>query len=88
MSYALDNSLSLFPNPNNGAFKLTANNVENGAYTMTVRNILGQVVLVETISANGTISKDVNVSNVENGIYFLELSNHSGNKSVIKFVVE
>ncbi len=83
-----DNSLSLFPNPNSGTFKLTANNVENGAYTMTVRNILGQVVLNETISANGTISKDVNVSNVENGVYFLELSNDSGNKSVIKFVVE
>ena len=83
-----DNTLSLFPNPNNGTFRLTANNVASGEYTVVVRNVIGQNVFVQTISANGTISQDIQLDKLNNGVYFLELSNEAGNKEVIKFIVE
>ena len=83
-----DNTLSLFPNPNNGTFRLIANNVASGEYTVVVRNVIGQNVFVQTISANGTISQDIQLDKLNNGVYFLELSNEAGNKEVIKFIVE
>ena len=83
-----DNTLSLFPNPNSGTFRLTADNVASGEYTVVVRNVVGQNIYVQTISANGSISQDIQLDNLNKGVYFLELSNEAGNKEVIKFIVE
>jgi PKD repeat protein len=71
-----DNASSkLYPNPNNGEFKLAISNVENtGNINIEVTNILGEVVYQTTASvSNGGIVKDINLQNAPNGTYFVRV---------------
>ncbi|MDP3556801.1 MAG: T9SS type A sorting domain-containing protein [Bacteroidota bacterium] len=57
--------ISVYPNPNNGEFVLSAN-VE---IELIIINTLGQIV--KTITLNETNNHHVSVSNIANGIYFV-----------------
>ena len=83
-----EGDVTLFPNPNNGNFQLSLEGVEAGAYTMTVKNVLGQSMLVKNISVASSHTENVEVSNLSKGIYFVEIENNAGNKTVVSFIVE
>ncbi len=83
-----EGSVSLFPNPNNGNFQLSLEGVEAGAYTLNVKNVLGQSVFVKSINVTVNHTESVEVSNLSKGIYFMEIENNAGQKSVVNFVVE
>jgi len=61
---------SVSPNPSNGIFTVTANNVDN--YTLEVINVLGEVV--STKSIEGTINETINVSDLNAGVYFVKVA--------------
>jgi hypothetical protein len=84
----IDGNITLFPNPNNGEFSLNLENVENGTYDVTVKNIIGQNVYQDVINVTGSYNSNVRISNMQNGIYFMEISNSNGDTSVIRFVVK
>lgn len=70
----VSNTLSVYPNPNNGSFNIsrTSNNTEAEAKVI-ITNILGQVVSTIIIpNNNGTISSEIN-ANLSTGIYFVTL---------------
>jgi hypothetical protein len=83
-----EGDVTLFPNPNNGNFQLSLDGVEAGAYTMTVKNVLGQSLLVKNINIASSHTENVEVSNLSKGIYFVEVENNAGNKTVVSFIVE
>ena len=61
---------ALYPNP-----ATTVLNVEAGGYnTIEMVNVLGQVVY----SANATSNMQINVSNFDNGVYFVRLNGANG----------
>ena len=63
-------SLSIYPNP-----ATTILNVEaEGFSTIEMVNVLGQVVY----SANATSNMQINVSNLDNGVYFVRLNGANG----------
>jgi len=63
-------SVSIFPNP-----ATTVLNVEaEGFSTIELVNVLGQVVY----SANATNNMQINVSNLDNGVYFVRLNGANG----------
>ena len=63
-------SLSIFPNP-----ATTVLNVEaEGFSTIELVNVLGQVVY----SANATNNMQINVSNLNNGVYFVRMNGANG----------
>lgn len=63
-------SLSIYPNP-----ATTVLNVEaEGFSTIEMVNVLGQVVY----SANATSNMQINVSNLDNGVYFVRLNGANG----------
>lgn len=71
---ALPNTLSVFPNPNNGNFNvlMTTENVNTNA-TLVITNILGQVVREFSLTNdNGIINSEIN-ANLSTGIYFVKL---------------
>ncbi|HNO70613.1 MAG TPA: T9SS type A sorting domain-containing protein, partial [Bacteroidia bacterium] len=63
-----------YPNPNHGDFYVYVNNVNNNpkAY-LKIKNSLGQLVYDETYDLrNGISLKNINLTNVSKGMYFIE----------------
>lgn len=79
-SNAEQSLFNVFPNPSNGEFVIELNKADN--YTLTVNNILGQVVYTSLINE---VSTNINLSNLEKGIYTIELKNN--NKSFVEKVI-
>ncbi len=72
-------TLHVYPNPNNGNFKLKLENfshVEN--YTISVLNILGQEVYTETVKMGNGI-KTMSLNNLEKGMYLINLKSKNSN---------
>lgn len=71
----------IYPNPCTGQFSVTSTTV-NGEVSMTLRNLLGEVILQETFIGK----KDITLT-ASKGIYFIEL-NTSGERTINKIIVE
>jgi len=69
----------VYPNPSNGVFYIDFKNEINN---IKVVNMLGQVVYDEkvAVTAAGTV-KNIDLSNFENGIYIVNVSNNEGSSS-------
>jgi hypothetical protein len=64
-------NLSIYPNPNNGEFTISADQ----AITLQITNELGQQVKTVTLNKNST---DVKINSLPNGVYFITGSNENG----------
>ncbi len=84
----IDGNVNIYPNPNNGNFEITMEDVKAGRYDIVVRNVVGQTVYTNAVSVNGNFRTDINISEINKGVYFLELSNDKGERSIYKFVVK
>ena len=81
--------VNLVPNPNTGAFtvKGTLGSQIDETATLTITNMLGQVVFKNEVMANsGKLSTQIK-ANLPSGSYLLNVSSESGNKQ-IHFVVD
>ena len=65
-----NNSISIYPNPATTVLNVNA----EGYNTVEIVNILGQVVY----GANATSNMQINVSNFDNGVYFVRLNGANG----------
>jgi uncharacterized protein YjdB len=74
-----DIAFTVFPNPNNGSFEVKINGTTTKTYQLRLYNINGQVLLSEEMNIkSGQNSKQVNVSGMEKGIYFLSIIGDEG----------
>lgn len=78
-------NFSVYPNPNNGLFTLKANATTPTTYMLNVRNMVGQTVMSEAINVNGNLTRDMDLTSFEKGVYFVTLEN--GNERLVKKVV-
>jgi hypothetical protein len=76
-----DNSIfGIYPNPSNGVFSIELNEVTANT-NVQVTNSAGQVIYQSNITTSKT---DVNLDNVEAGIYFVTITNdHTSAKKAI-----
>jgi hypothetical protein len=74
------NNLQIFPNPSNGNFTISSNDLDN----VKVFNALGILVFNETVSNN---SINVSTSNLKSGIYFVQVT-ENGNFSTSRIIVK
>ncbi len=67
-------NIDIFPNPATNNLQLTAStgNVED--INVTITNVVGQPVLSHTMKLGGTLSENLDISLLSNGIYFVNLS--------------
>lgn len=86
-SIATKLEFSVFPNPSTGQFALRFKTEKLKRFTLKVRNNLGQTVLNEELSVNGSFAKSIDLSGYESGVYFLSLENES-ERFVEKIVVQ
>lgn len=77
--------MNLYPNPNEGTFTVEPFEAMNGNVRISVLNVLGE--LVWNGSTNNLIKQTLDLSNLTEGIYLLEL--RSENKiSVARFIIQ
>lgn len=68
--------LTLYPNPNNGRFRLTGLTRSQVSH-ISVTNAIGQVVYQTTITS-ATGSEDIDIRNVVDGLYHLQIRSANG----------
>ncbi len=72
-------SVNVFPNPNDGAFNVTMDEVFTTEVTVTVSDLSGRIVYQEVVSNQTELS--IQLTDVTNGVYILELSNEEASAS-------
>jgi hypothetical protein len=75
--------LNVYPNPNDGNFKITATGISGPTAKLEVINAVGQVVYKETVNvANEKLESDIRLDHVASGIYLLKLYDNGAVYSV------
>jgi hypothetical protein len=69
-----NNQIRIYPNPTEGRIMIQ-NLTPSKSEEIIVRNILGEVVYIQKSNSNLTT---LNISNLENGIYFVEIYTENG----------
>ena len=75
---ASEAAIQVWPNPTTGVLNLAAQDIEK----VEVLNMLGQIVL------QAEKAETIHLESLENGLYFLSVSDKNGKKSIIKVVKE
>lgn len=73
----LESYFNIYPNPNNGVFNVAINLPTSTAITIKTINVLGKVILTQTLSTSATSIYTVDLSNQAKGIYFVEIATPS-----------
>ncbi len=82
------NSLSIYPNPNNGSFTLDISLMENADVKVAVTNELGQTIYTNNVGeVTGNSSEMIDLGTVESGLYFITVIVDE-NPYVSKFIVK
>lgn len=76
---------NIYPNPTNGNIRLVMNGATEGDYTISVINMVGQVIHSEKVNVNGLFSKTLNLSGYGKGVYFIRIEGN--NAQTVKKVV-
>jgi hypothetical protein len=76
----LTSSFSIYPNPSNGLITIQAT---NSIKTINIYNMIGNLVMVKNIANNQTT---LNIENLTNGVYFMELNLSNGSILNSKFI--
>jgi PKD repeat protein len=71
--------ISIQPNPNNGIFTVEFSNVLRNIASIKVFNTLSNMVYMEeNVNVGGSFSKTIDLSNLDEGLYFLVIENYQG----------
>jgi hypothetical protein len=80
--------VNIYPNPAKNYLNIEINNETNGVASISIMNIVGQVVIIENIDLNsGLTVKQLNTAGLSNGIYFIKVTNN-GNIITRKVVID
>jgi Leucine-rich repeat (LRR) protein len=73
------NNLDVFPNPSRDVFNISFSSEDYQLITVRVVSVIGKELFKETlVEFNGTYSKELDLSYMPKGVYFLELSSEKG----------
>jgi len=73
------NDVKVFPNPNNGSFRLALSRQPQGEFTVRVLSVTGQELYREAFTGeNGDFQTEIQLDNVSNGLYLLNVETENG----------
>ena len=82
------NGIQLMPNPNNGVFHLNFNTDIQNAVQVRINDMIGKEVYNQTfVSISGKVSQDIDLSNIQKGIYMVEIDAGSS-KANTKMIIQ
>jgi PKD repeat protein/photosystem II stability/assembly factor-like uncharacterized protein len=82
----LQNSMVVFPNPNNGVFELKMTLAEHASYTLRISDVTGREIYSEELKTSGQVKHPVDLSAFGKGMYMLEVSGPQG-KALKKIMI-
>ncbi|MCB0802557.1 MAG: T9SS type A sorting domain-containing protein [Flavobacteriales bacterium] len=68
-------NIHVFPNPSNGELKMNVTSSISNKYSLSIRNVLGQVIYTDQWQVKGEQTKSIDLSSEEKGIYFISIQN-------------
>lgn len=75
--------LMVYPNPTENELNIQFSSFDSGMMNATIFNLAGQVVSAEAFAVNaGNMFHTINTSNLESGVYFVNLSNNTSNITI------
>ena len=78
--------LNIYPNPANSFIMVKYKSTDNKPVNISIYDITGR--MLQKVSTISSVTQKISISNLTNGIYFLELMKANGEKSTLKFVKE
>ena len=79
--------IGVHPNPNNGEFQLNLASETSKDFTLSIQNVLGQEVYNETLQSVVSLTKNLNLSHLEKGIYNITLTDKQNNAQTQKIII-
>jgi PKD repeat protein len=85
-SLGINNSISVYPNPNNGLFNVVRILSADVTTTVTIYNMLGEQVYLNSYDlVNGSNSVAIDISHFAAGVYQVQIGDKLGNKTIRLF---
>jgi serine protease len=78
---------SMFPNPTTGMFAITIELDAKQEYKLLVTDVLGRVVIMETISSTNHFAKQYDLTDKANGVYNISIQSSSQGKWVERIIL-
>ncbi|NQX96451.1 MAG: T9SS type A sorting domain-containing protein, partial [Flavobacteriales bacterium] len=78
-----DFAFNVYPNPSNGLFNINLSSDEANTVQLSVKNLVGQTIINETVSVSGKTNHSISLANYSKGVYFLTVGNET-----VKLIVE
>lgn len=75
----------IYPNPATQSFTIEASGLD-GTTTITLHNVLGEVISGEEVSTGSNLTLEINIQSVPSGVYFVTLENEG--KRIIRRVIK
>ena len=72
---AFDGKISVYPNPTNGVINLDLTGVTPDNYTLTITNILGEVVYKSLVYTSGVYNDIIDISKLKSSNYIVQIEN-------------
>lgn len=85
-TFELDNFV-LYPNPNNGSFKISFNSDSSNDVKISINDIRGRKIFNKSYTNNGLFNENIELDKIQAGIYLVTVQNGT-NKTVKRIVIE
>ncbi len=69
----IDQLMSLYPNPSAGVFFVRLAEIQNSDVVITVMDLLGDIVLLKTLSGTNLQAQELDLGQKAKGIYLLKI---------------
>jgi hypothetical protein len=79
---------SVYPNPSNGSFQINISSESSKDLTLSIQNILGQDVYYESLESVVSLTKNLNLTHLEKGIYQLIISERDEKTLTQKIIIQ
>ncbi|NVO01902.1 MAG: T9SS type A sorting domain-containing protein [Bacteroidetes bacterium] len=80
-------NIKVYPNPSKGKFTVKVETSNSLSVDLSISNLVGQTVYTEDLTINGLFTKEINLSSLPKGIYFLKLEDGKSS-NIQKFIIQ
>ena len=85
VEFTNETTLTVYPNPSNGRFQVKFENATRAVYELKIVNMVGQIVYVDRQLINGDSTQRINLTQLDDGIYFMSVRN--GEQEITKKLI-